>query len=83
MLKPPIEEILIVTPEIEQILGKTADQIRRMTIRQLADVAFELAVHQLEKLGTKSGRITIPMMVHSHELPFKIAFGIVDCSCDY
>jgi hypothetical protein len=41
MSVPPIEEILVVTPEIEQLLGKTVDQIRHMTIRDLADAAYE------------------------------------------
>jgi hypothetical protein len=41
MTVPPIEEILVVTPEIELLLGKSADQIRRMTIRELADAAYE------------------------------------------
>lgn len=38
---PPIDEILVVTPEIERLLGKTAAQIRRMTLRELADAAFD------------------------------------------
>lgn len=41
MAIPPIEEILVITPEVERAMGCTAAQIRKMTLRQFADTAFD------------------------------------------
>lgn len=41
MPAPPIEEILVVDPRIEQLLGRSAAEIYKMTLRELSDAAFE------------------------------------------
>lgn len=41
MSAPPVEEIVCIDPRIEQVLGKTAAQIRNMSLRELAEAAFE------------------------------------------
>lgn len=57
MPAPPIEEILTIMPEIERVLGKTAVQIQRMSLRELAEAAFDKGYrwHILPGDGAKPG----------------------------
>jgi hypothetical protein len=41
VMKPSIEDILVVMPEVERLLGVKAAQIRKMTLRELSDAAFK------------------------------------------